>query len=705
MTKTIVRALHSLVLSTVLVLGLGPATVTAATTEAGWSGLEIPNALSRKAQLVTELLSQYHYRDLKLNNEVAATALDAYIEALDRDRYYFLQSDIDEFRRFANQLDDDLLKGHLEGAFRIFKRYEQRVRERAEYAMSILDKPLEFDADARLELDRHEQPWAKDVEELDELWRKRVKHDALTLEFSEQPKEKVREILGKRYQRLAKTVADYSDEDIFQSYINAWAMIFDPHTAYMSPQLSENFDIHMRLSLEGIGAMLKSENDIIEVVELVPGGPAQRSGEIKPGDQILGVGQGGNGDIVDVVGWRLTDVVEKIRGPKKTTVRLQILPKSAGIDSKPRVVAIERDEVKLEDQAAQAKTIEVEQSGQDYRIGVITLPAFYIDFAAAESGAKDYRSTTRDVRRLIDQLEEEGIDGLVIDLRGNGGGSLREASELTGLFIDTGPIVQVRRQDGHVEVLEDTDPSVAYEGPLAVMVDRFSASASEIFAAAIQDYGRGIVVGEQTFGKGTVQTLVDLERFSLSPSAPGGRLKLTIAKFYRINGDSTQRHGVMPDIELPSMLLSDEIGEASQKTALAWDEITPARYRPQGELKELLPVLRQKHKERVAENKAYQALLEEFRQIRALQERTSVPLHGETRRREREMAEKAQLDALNARLAAYDLPPVEALDELDEDSIPDTLLESTAAMVADLSVLRSTSMAARWESREAVAAD
>ena len=657
---------------------------------------------TRKAQLIAELLSQYHYREMPINDAMSDQVMDVYLDALDRERYYFLAEDIQTFRPLRTRLDNEILRGELASGHKVFERYQQRVKERAEFALSVLAKPLDFKSDDRLDLDRTKAAWVGSKKELDALWLKRIKNDALTLSMAGQEPEKVQEILTKRYQRLARTVAQYTPEEIFQTYVNAWAQVFDPHTAYLSPRLSENFDIHMKLSLEGIGAMLRSDNDFTEVVELVPGGPAAKSGQLQPGDRIIGVGEGDNGDVVDVVGWRLTDVVDLIRGPKDSTVRLQVLAKSANA---PRTVTLVRNQVQLEEQAAKAKTIEVDSGGKTQRIGVITVPAFYIDFAAADAGDENYRSTTRDVRKLIDELKASGVDGMVIDLRANGGGSLREAAELTGLFVDAGPIVQVRRQDGEVEVIQDHSKGVAYGGPLAVLVDHYSASASEIFAAAIQDYGRGVVVGQKTFGKGTVQTLVDLDRFGFRSESAAGRLKLTIAKFYRINGDSTQRMGVSPDISLPSPAMPDELGgEDTAKTALPWDQIKPVPFRPEGQLTDLIPKLRNRHEERTQKNPAFQALLEEYAQLRELQAQKSVPLNEKARREERDRNEQLQLKALNRRLAAYELPALKTLEDLEEDKLPDTVLEAAAAVVADISgVATNTATAVHWAPPRVVA--
>lgn len=647
---------------------------------------------ARKARLISELLSEFHYRSLPIDDVMADQALQAYLDMLDQERYYLLQQDIDEFKRNANKLDEQIQRGDLSAGYQIFERYQQRVRERSEFAAAMLEQNIDLNSEERIEVDRSEAPWATSKEQLDDLWRKRVKHDALTLLMANQEWPKVREILGKRYQRLADTVANYSSEEIFQTYINAWAQVFDPHTQYMSPRLSENFDIQMRLSLEGIGAMLRTENDFVEVVELVKGGPAAMDGQLQPGDRIIGVGEGAQGDISDVVGWRLSDVVELIRGPKETTVRLQVLPgKSAG--STPKIITLVRNEIKLEEQAAQAKTIEVPSEHGVQHIGVIKLPAFYMDFAAADAGKKDYRSTTRDVRQLVNQFQKEGIDGLVVDLRGNGGGSLREATELTGLFVPSGPVVQVRRHDGAVEVIQERNREVAYTGPLVVLVDQFSASASEIFAAAIQDYGRGVVVGQKTFGKGTVQTLIDLDR-GLRKQDVGGRLKLTIAKFYRINGHSTQRRGVVPDIVLPSAFDAERFYESAAKTSLPWDEIRPVPFRPQGSLEPLLPVLRKRHEEWAAKSPAFQALLDEYAQSRKAQAQNWLPLNEKQRRAEREQAEEQQLAALNRRLSAYGMEPLKSLDDLDQDALPDTVLESAAAVVVDLADLQSSATTA-----------
>ncbi|KAB7622651.1 carboxy terminal-processing peptidase [Alkalilimnicola sp. S0819] len=655
---------------------------------AGARQLEAAPHQQRTARLVGELLSQYHYREEAVGDPLAEKALEAYLDLLDPQRYYFLAADIREFRAFQHRLDEQLLAGELDAALHIYERFTRRVLERSAHAGRLLTDEPAFDENEALELDRREADWAESPAELDGLWRQRVRHDALTLRLTGLEWEKVRETLADRYQRIARTTEESKIADVFELYMMAWGHAYDPHSAYMSPRSAENFDIHMRLSLEGIGAMLKSSNDFTEIVELITGGPAARSEQLKPGDRIIGVAQGRSGEMKDVVGMRLQDVVDLIRGHKGTVVRLQILPTVSGGTATPREVSLVRNEIQLEEQAAQAEVIETPDAR---RIGVISIPAFYSDFAAAEAGKKNYRSTTRDVHRLIEELQQEQrLDGLIVDLRGNGGGALNEAVDLTGLFIDRGPVVQIRDSAGRVEVLQDQNAGTAWDGPLGVLVDRYSASASEIFAAAIQDYQRGLVIGETTFGKGTVQTLIPLDRFSLRRSEPAGRLKLTIAKFYRVNGASTQLRGVEPDLKLPSPDDESDYGERAVANALPWDRIRPVSYQPDEGLGPLLPRLRDHYEQHIGESAAFQALLEEYAQIRSLQGQTRVSLNESARRAQRESFSTERLEALNRRRAAYELPPLQSLDEAEQDeSTPDTLLRAAAAVVSELARLSS----------------
>ncbi|MCC5856882.1 MAG: carboxy terminal-processing peptidase [Ectothiorhodospiraceae bacterium] len=652
---------------------------------------------SETAQVVAKLLSYQHFRRHPIDNELSANVFDAYLNAVDPERYYLLRSDVEEFERYRHRLDDMLTAGDLSVAFRIFNRVQERTRERSEYALQVLADGVDLNTDQTLNLDRRKAEWAESREALDRLWRQRVKHDMLTLLLAGESEDQTEALLRSRYEGMAETIERSSSEDVFETYMSAWGRAFDPHTNYMSPRNSREFDIQMKLSLEGIGAVLRTQRDFTEVVELIPGGPASKSGELQPGDRIIGVAQDDE-DMVDVVGWRLRDVVDLIRGPKESTVRLRVLPAAGGSDAPPRTISLVRNEVKLEEQAAQKEILELDRDGHQYRVGVIRIPTFYSDFAAAEAGDRDYRSTTRDVRRLLAELESEAVDALVVDLRGNAGGSLREAADLTGLFISQGPIVQIVRSDGNTEVLRDRDGDMAYDGPLAVMVDRHSASASEIFAGAIQDYGRGLVVGEQTFGKGTVQSLVDLNRFSADPRRDSGRLKLTIAKFYRVTGSSTQQRGVIPDIALPSPVRSDEVGESAVDNALPWDSIRPTSFSQHGDLNRLLPILKQRHEERAATDKAFQALVDEVEKITAIADRTVVSLNRDQRRTEREASNDARLEKANRRRTLYGLEPLESLDELSRaQDEPDTLLHTTAEIVLDLhTLLHRPAVAKAW---------
>ncbi len=519
--------------------------------------------------IILKVMDRYHYKRHRLDDTLSAKILERYLESLDPNKSFFHQQDISGFMQYETSLDDSLRRAELNSAFTIFKVYRQRVDQRVAFALQQLSAPFDFARKEAFVFDRSDVVWAKNSSELDEIWRKRVKNDVLTLRLTDKPEEEIKETLTKRYTGMKHRTRQLEANDVYQTFINAYTLSVEPHTAYMTPSRSENFDIGMRLSLEGIGAVLRNENDYTVVQSTVPGGPAGNSGQVHSGDRIIGVGQEGDGEILDVVGWRLQDVVEKIRGAKGTVVRLLILPEDEGAGGQSKVVKLVRDKIKLEDQAAKKSVIEVGSR----RIGVIDLPAFYRDFRGFSQGEKDFRSTTRDVRRLLKELESEGVAGVVIDLRGNGGGSLAEATELTGLFIPSGPVVQVKHATGDLEVERDPDPEQVYTGPLAVLVDRHSASASEIFAGAIQDYSRGIILGEPTFGKGTVQTLIDLGRFVRFGDTNLGRLRLTMAQFFRVNGGSTQFKGVVPDIIYPTGMASNEQGERSLDNALPWASI------------------------------------------------------------------------------------------------------------------------------------
>lgn len=649
------------------------------------------------ARLIARLLAHQHFRTMDIDDALSARVLDAYLEALDPDRYYFTQRDVEAFRAHADDLDDMLLDGDLAFPFAIHERLRARASERAEFARSVLADGLDFDTRATLDLDRRDEAWPADQQALDDLWRRRIKNDALTMLLADEDEAETMERLRDRYENVAENMARSDANDIFEAYMGAWARSFDPHTNYLSPRNSEEFDIQMQLSLEGIGAMLRTRRDYTEIVELVPGGPADQSGELSPGDRITGVAEG-DGEMVDIVGWRLRDVVERIRGPKESTVRLRILPD--GESDSARTVTLERNEIALEEQAAQRRTIEVERDGSAYRVGVITIPTFYTDFQAAQRNEDDYRSTTRDVRRHLEALQSDGVDGVIVDLRGNSGGSLQEAVDMTGLFLPKGPIVQIRRSNGDTKVMRDGDGATTYQGPMAVMVDRQSASASEIFAGAMQDYGRALILGNQTFGKGTVQTMVDLDRFSNDPTTESGRLKMTIAKFYRITGSSTQQRGVEPDIALPSAVDPEDIGESATDNALPWDEIDPVAFNRVDDLSDALGPLRERHETRSAANAAFAALRDRLALAREARNRTEVSLNRSAREARREERNRERLAAVNEHRELQGLEPLESVDELERDEEPDTLLDASAEIVADLVILREKPrVAADWGAR------
>ena len=630
-----------------------------------------PTREQRQAALITiRVMGKYHYKRHHLDDAMSGSILQRFIDTLDPNRSYFTEKDVTLFEIYADQLDDALRQAKLEPAFNIFKVFRHRLDERVDFALEQVQGEFDFTVDERYQFDRSEAPWAADREALDEIWRQRVKNDFLSLRLSGKSDEEIRETLTKRYEGVRRRTHQLASNDVFQSFLNAYTLSLEPHTAYMSPRVSENFDISMRLSLEGIGAVLRSSSEYTEVLRTVAGGPAAQSGEVNAGDRIVGVAQGDSGEMEDVVGWRLQDVVDKIRGPKGSVVRLRLLAEDLGAGGPTRDVKLVRNKIKLEDQAAKSSIIEGLDGMGPLRIGVIDLPAFYRDFAAQSRGEKNFRSTTRDVRRLLEELIAEGVDGVVIDLRQNGGGSLLEATELTGLFIPGGPVVQVKDASGDIEIERDSDPSMIYDGPLAVLVDRNSASASEIFAGAIQDYQRGIIVGEPTFGKGTVQTLIDLNRFVRSGDQKLGRLRMTMAQFFRVNGGSTQFRGVVPDIVFPSALDSDEHGERGLDNALPWASIQAADYDPRGIV--AIDSFRQAHERRVASDPGFEYLADEARLLAEMRERKDVSLLESERKAEWDQRE-ARRKAEKARFrAAMGLPVKQEEDEHDAATLSAT---------------------------------
>lgn len=593
------------------------------------------------AHVIVKVIDKYHYKDVSLDDHLSEMILDRYLDALDPNRSFFLANDIRRFSGYKDKLDDYLINARIEPAFEIFRLYRERVGEAIAHAKQLLAKPFDFTVNETYQFERQDEPWSQTRAELNDYWRKRVKNDFLNLRLTGKSDEEIRKVLEARYSRLDNRVQQFDANDVFQTFINAYTLCLEPHTSYMSPSTSENFDISMSLSLEGIGAVLKEEDGFTVVQKTVIGGPAEQSGQLHAGDRIVGVGQGLKGDIQDIVGWRLQDVVEQIRGPKGSVVRLHILLKGNLNEANPETITLVRNRIKLEEQAAKSYVIDGLAGMGKYRIGVVEVPTFYRDFAAESKGEENFRSTTRDVRNLLKQLKKQGVDGIVVDLRENGGGSLTEATELTGLFIDTGPVVQIKDAFGKVEVERDNDAEIAYDGPLAVLVDRNSASASEIFAGAIQDYKRGIVIGEPTFGKGTVQTLVDLSRFVPGRKRDLGRLRLTMAQFFRINGGSTQHRGVVPDILFPTASFSEDYGERSLENALPWARIEPARYTPKGKMAS--PHLLKGHLSRVAHDPGFEMLVDREKRFSDLDSRTEVSLLESKRRIEWDLREKERL--------------------------------------------------------------
>lgn len=670
--------------------------------------LELKPSMDQRyaTNLATRFLTNWHYKDTRLDDELSQQIFDQYIKLLDPNRSYFLASDIDAFARYKDSLDDALRHSDLQPAYDIFNIYLERVRERVAFSRNAAHQPMDFTIDEYYEYDRSEAPWPDNMAEMDEIWRKRVKNDYLRLKLTDKDEAAIAETLDERYDNMERRINELKADDVFQFFMNAFAQSIEPHTSYLSPRTSENFEISMKLSLEGIGALLSRVTEYTTIASVVPGGPAAQDGRLKAGDRVTAVGQGKDGKMVDVIGWRVDDVVELIRGPKDTIVRLDVLPEDVSVTAPPTQIEIVRNEVKLEEQAAKSNVIEVPIDGTDQvqKIGVINLPVFYLDFEGRASNKPDYRSSTRDVRAQIEDLKEQGVTGIVIDLRDNGGGSLLEATTLTGLFIDRGPVVQVRNANGRISTEEDLETGMVWDGPLAVLVNRYSASASEIFAAAIQDYGRGVIIGEPTFGKGTVQSLIDLDDYAPSDTASAGQLKLTMAQFFRVNGGSTQNKGVVPDIRFPSAGDPQKYGERSLPNALPWSSIDAARYERVGDLSRIVAVADNRYQARASTDEEFEWLLADIEEFNANSDRTKVSLlesvareemaKDETKRAER----KAKRNGVDRVIDGTEIPDAEDFDEFtatdleeaadDEEATeedgPDLMLRQAALIVGDL---------------------
>ena len=664
-----------------------------------WAAIESSESERETIVEMIGQLEQRHYAKHRYDDEMSSAHLDSYIESLDRGKMFFTATDLAEFEKYRTTMDDQLHEGNLVAGFEIFNRFQQRLEERMENVVETLPQQvqaMDFTVDESFPVDADEWDWARTTAELDDRWRKRIKNEVLSLKLAKKPAEEIVPTLVKRYNSQLKRVRQYNNQDVFQIYANALTELYDPHTNYLSPRRSENFNINMSLSLEGIGAVLQQEDEYTKVSSLVAKGPADKQGELKPADRIIGVGQGAEGAIEDVIGWRLDEVVELIRGPKDSTVRLEVIPAKSKAADERKIVTIVRNKVKLEEQSAQKKILEIPEGDRTIKVGVIDIPAFYIDFDAMRRGEEDYKSTTRDVKVLLQELQDEGVEGIVIDLRNNGGGSLQEANELTGLFIEYGPTVQIRHSSRRVWRDGKRLKTTYYEGPLVVLINRLSASASEIFAGALQDYQRGLIVGDRSFGKGTVQTLIPLTE---------GQLKITESKFYRISGDSTQHRGVVPDVEFPSIYDAKEIGESSLDHALNWDQINPVRHQRYNDLSTVVPRVTASFVERSAGNPDFVYLEEQVEMARQTSEITELPLNEAARIALRESQEQKALVIENKRRKAKGEELLTSLDEdeLDEadeaepelaaeeepaDEEPDVLLTEAGNVLVDMLLLK-----------------
>jgi len=653
---------------------------------------------------VLDKLSQGHYEWISVNDEMSSEILDTYLKGLDARRSYFLAADIAEFEPLRDQFDDLLKKGDLGPAFKIFNRYRQRLAERLEVMLKTVDDKLDqFDLqqDEVLEIDRENVPWANSVTDLETLWVKQVKGDVLNLLLTGKDRSEIKKTLKRRYSNQLLRLRQTNPMDVFQTFMNALVQTFDPHSAYFAPHQSENFNIYMSLSLEGIGAVLQADGEYVKVLRLVKGGPAEKAGELQAEDRIVGVGQGMDGEIVDILSMRLDEVVTLIRGPKETTVRLEIIPESSKTEQR-KIIKIVRNKVNLEEQQAHKNTIEIKTGERTRKIGIIQIPTFYADFRAMQAGDPNYKSTTRDVARLIRELEKEKIDGLVVDLRNNGGGSLQEANGLVGLFIEKGPTVQIRNGRGMVRVNRDSDPTIEYKGPVAVLVNRLSASASEIFAGAIHDYERGLVLGGRTFGKGTVQTLIPVKK---------GQLKLTQAKFYRVSGESTQHRGVIPHLELPATIDRSKVGESSLEHALSWDSIESTSHRDYGNVEPYVPALKERHEARIAKDPDFVHLMARIKNLEEARKETTISLSETKRLAEKKNDEQWELEIENKRRVAKGQKAFEsaaALEEFNkekqknkEDAPPedDPILKESASILSDYIELTKPTVAAQSEAK------
>ena len=656
------------------------------------------------AKSLVELIENFHYQKVVVDDSFSSLVFDEYLKALDGGKNYFLQSDITDFEKYRLTMDDDVREGDLSVAFYIFNVYQKRYNDRVNFALKEIDKKFNFTSNESYTYDREKLPWLKSESESNNLWSKRIKYEMLNLKITGTEEAKIRETLKKRYENLVSQSSKFNNQDVFQIFMNSFTGTVDPHTSYFVPNKAQEFNEDLARTFEGIGARLQLENEVVKVVEIIPGGPAFKAKTLNVNDRIIAVAQGKDGEFVDVIGWRIDITVTKIKGPKGTIVRLKVIPAGQELSSTPKIVELVRDKVVLEELSAKKTIKTVTSGGKSYKIGIIQLPAFYADFKAMQAGDKNYKSTTRDVKLLLDTLKQQNVDAVVLDLRSNGGGSLPEAISLSGLFIKSGPVVQVRDRRNKIEVDEDEDPSISWTGPLGVLLDRFSASASEIFAGAIQDYGRGIVIGNQSYGKGTVQQGIDMSRVigtadklmlkaAQSAGSKGaantrtnvpefGQINLTMAKFYRVNGSSTQHKGVIPDIEFPTIFPKDKYGESSEPRALPWDTISPSQYSPVADLSGIKQKLIALHKGRMNTSLGYKNLQEDIAEFAKRESETSITLNEEQLKKERDEQEAKSLQRENQRRAAKGLAPLKKGEAKPKDDI-DFIRDEGLQIMAD----------------------
>jgi carboxyl-terminal processing protease len=643
--------------------------------KAGPNDLQPDEQQSVVMKTVAGMVSSYNYKKVPLNDSISAIIYTEYLKKIDENHNYFTAGDVKDFEQYKTVLDDDIKNGDLSHVFYIFNVFQKRYTEYVNFSIAQLSKSVDFNKNETFTYDRENLPYAASDNELHSLWAQRVKYDLLNLKLAGKELEANKETLKKRYSNILSQSNKLNSQDVFQVFMDAFTGAIDPHTNYFIPSAAAAFNIDISRSLEGIGATLQSQNEYVTVTSIVPGGPADKSKQLAVDERIVGVAQGKNGEFQDVVGWRIENAIALIRGTKGTTVRLQILPKGTGATVKPRVLELVREKIILKDISAKKEIRTYNSNGKTIKIGIINVPAFYLDFNDYKSGNPNYKSTTRDVRLILDTLKREGVDGVVLDLRQNGGGSLMEATELTGLFIKTGPVVQVRDPRNQVEVEKDDNPAIAYGGPLAVLVDRFSASASEIFSGAIQDYGRGLIIGTQTYGKGSVQRIIDLDEV-ISPSikerlaklvgksttvATGsqnkfGQLNLTIGKFYRISGGSTQHKGVLPDVEFPSVIPMDKYGEDTEPSAMPYDVIPKTEFTKVGDFTAVLPQLKKLHDQRMSGSDSFKYLMEDIAEMKKRDAEKSVTLNEAQLKQQRDTDEKKAFEQNNLRRVALGLP-------------------------------------------------